>query len=98
MGKVDVLVGLYHGGFERDLETGKPRERTDENIGWRLCEELPFDILLTGHQHIPMANRVIHGTHVAQTPGNATAYVKLDGGRRGARSRPGCARRTRRPN
>jgi 2',3'-cyclic-nucleotide 2'-phosphodiesterase / 3'-nucleotidase len=76
-GKVDVLVGLYHGGFERDVETGKPVSNTDENIGWRLCEELPFDILLTGHQHVPMANLAIHGTHVAQTPGNARAYVCL---------------------
>jgi len=76
-GKADVLIGLYHGGFERDVETGKPVSNTNENIGWRLCEELPFDILLTGHQHVPMANLVIHGTHVAQTPGNAKAYVCL---------------------
>ncbi|MFH1513543.1 MAG: 5'-nucleotidase C-terminal domain-containing protein, partial [Bacillota bacterium] len=76
-GKADILIGLYHGGFERDLDTGKQVSSTDENIGWRLCEELPFDILLTGHQHIPTANRVIHGTHVAQTPGNAKAYVRL---------------------
>ena len=75
--KADVLVGIYHGGFERDLETGKLLSGTDENIGWKLCEELPFDILLTGHQHIPMANKVVHGTHVAQTPGNAKACVKL---------------------
>ncbi|MBN1778344.1 MAG: bifunctional metallophosphatase/5'-nucleotidase [Clostridiales bacterium] len=76
-GKADVMIGIYHGGFERDLETGRLLSDTDENIGWRLCEELPFDILLTGHQHIPVANKVIHGTHVAQTPGNAKAYVRL---------------------
>jgi 2',3'-cyclic-nucleotide 2'-phosphodiesterase / 3'-nucleotidase len=76
-GRCDVLIGIYHGGFERDLETGRPLSTTDENIGWKLCEELPFDILLTGHQHIPMANQVIHGTHIAQTPGNAKACVKL---------------------
>ncbi len=75
--QVDVLIGIYHGGFERDLETGNPVSDTDENIGWRLCEELPFDILLTGHQHIPVANLVIHGTHVAQTPANAKGYVRL---------------------
>lgn len=73
----DVLIGIYHGGFERDLETGRLLSTTDENIGWKLCEELPFDILLTGHQHIPTANKLIHGTHVAQTPGNAKACVKL---------------------
>ncbi len=76
-GKADVLIGIYHGGFERDLKTGKLLSATDENIGWKLCEELSFDILLTGHQHIPTANKVIHGTHIAQTPGNAKAFVKL---------------------
>lgn len=76
-GKVDLLIGIYHGGFERDLETGIPLSDTDENIGWRLCEELPFDILLTGHQHIPVANHTVHGTHIAQTPANARAYVHL---------------------
>ena len=76
-GSVDLLIGIYHGGFERDLDTGKPVSDTDENIGWQLCETLPFDILLTGHQHLPTANKVIHGTHIAQTPGNAAAYVRL---------------------
>ena len=75
--QADVLIGIYHGGFERDLETGKLLSDTDENIGWRLCEELPFDILLTGHQHIPMANLEIHGTHVAQAPANAKGYVRV---------------------
>ncbi|HPJ01504.1 MAG TPA: bifunctional UDP-sugar hydrolase/5'-nucleotidase [Candidatus Limiplasma sp.] len=76
-GQYDVLIGIYHGGFERDVESGKLLSETDENIGWRLCEALPFDVLLTGHQHIPMANKVIHGTHIAQTPGNARACVRL---------------------
>ena len=75
--QADILIGLYHGGFERNVETGAVESTTDENIGWKLCEELPFDILLTGHQHIPMAGREIHGTHVAQTPGNAKGYIKL---------------------
>ncbi len=76
-GRYDVLIGTYHGGFERDLDTGVLTSTTDENIGWKLCEALPFDVLLTGHQHIPTANRVIHGTHIAQAPGNAKAYVRL---------------------
>ena len=76
-GQYDILIGLYHGGFERDLDTGKRVSETDENIGWQLCEELPFTILLTGHQHLPVANHVIHGTHVAQTPCNAKAFIHL---------------------
>ena len=76
-GKVDLLVGIYHGGFECDLATEKRLSHTDENIGCRLCEAFPFDVLLTGHQHIPMANQTYHGTHIVQTPCNATAYCKL---------------------
>lgn len=76
-GQYDVLVGIYHGGLEKDPETGRLLSATDENIACRLCEELPFDLLLTGHQHIPMAGVSFHGTHVVQTPCNATAYVKI---------------------
>ena len=76
-GQYDVIVGIYHGGLEKDPETGRLLSATDENIACRLCEALPFDLLLTGHQHIPMANIHYHGTHVVQTPCNAVAYVKV---------------------
>lgn len=75
--EADVLVGVYHGGVERDLSSGRLLSQTDENIACRLCEELPFDLLLTGHQHIAMANQSWHGTHIAQTPCNSAAYVKV---------------------
>ncbi len=80
-GRCDVLVGIYHGGLEKDLETGRLLSATEENIACLLCEQLPFDLLLTGHQHIPMAGVNYHGTHIVQPPCNATAYVKvvLDG-------------------
>lgn len=73
----DVIVGIYHGGVERDLSTGRLLSKTDENIACRLCEELDIDLLLTGHQHIPMANQQWHGTHIVQTPCNAVSYVKV---------------------
>lgn len=73
----DVLVGIYHGGIERDLQTGRLLSDTDENIACRLCEELPFDLLLTGHQHIALENGSWHGVHIVQTPCNAAAYVKV---------------------
>ncbi len=76
-GQVDILIGIYHGGFEKDVDTGRLLSNTDENIAARLCEELPFDILLTGHQHIAMAGKTYHGVHVAQTPCNGAAYIKL---------------------
>ncbi len=73
----DVLIGIYHGGIEKDLATGRSLSDTDENIACRLCEELPFDLLLTGHQHIALAEGRWHGTHIVQTPCNAEQYVKI---------------------
>ena len=73
----DVIVGVYHGGVEKDLATGRLLSKTDENIACRLCEELHIDLLLTGHQHIPMANQSWNGTHIVQTPCNAVSYVKV---------------------
>ena len=74
----DVLIGIYHGGFERDPETGKLLSSTDESIACRLCEEIPFDLLLTGHQHIPLAGTRWRNTHLVQTPCNAAAYVRVE--------------------
>ena len=75
--EADVFVGVYHGGIERDLQTGRVLSQTDENIACRLCEELKLDLLLTGHQHIAMANREWNGVHIVQTPCNAASYVKV---------------------
>lgn len=74
---VDLLVGIYHGGVERDLDTGRLLSNTTENIACRLCEALPFDVLLTGHQHIPMVEKAWRGTHVVQAPCNATHAVQV---------------------
>ena len=54
--QVDLTVCIYHGGFENDLRTGAPLYTTDENQGCRICNELGFDILLAGHQHMPVEN------------------------------------------
>lgn len=53
----DIIVVSYHGGFERDLNSGTPTETlTGENEGYQLLHEVPgIDILLTGHQHREMA-------------------------------------------
>lgn len=75
--EADIIVGIYHGGIERDLQSGRLLSQTDENIACRLCEELPIDLLLTGHQHIAMAEQHWHGTHIVQTPCNAASYVKV---------------------
>jgi 2',3'-cyclic-nucleotide 2'-phosphodiesterase/3'-nucleotidase len=75
---VDLTVCIYHGGFENDLDTGAQLSETSENQGWRMCRELGFDILLTGHQHIPMENRRVFDTFTCQTPDKAKQYIKME--------------------
>lgn len=73
----DILIGVYHGGFEYDLESHKQLSTTKENIAYKICKEFDFDILLTGHQHLPIANMTLHGTHIAQTPHNGSKFLEL---------------------
>lgn len=75
---VDVTVCIYHGGFESDLETGELLSATGENQAYRICKELDFDILLTGHQHQPKADLQLFGTHACQSPDRGKQSVRLD--------------------
>ena len=50
----DVSVLIYHGGYELDFETGARLSDTTENQACQLCNELGFDVVLTGHQHIAL--------------------------------------------
>ncbi|MBQ0001135.1 MAG: bifunctional metallophosphatase/5'-nucleotidase [Clostridiales bacterium] len=74
----DVTICIYHGGFENDLETGRLLSQTDENLAYRMCKELDFDIMLTGHQHIPMEDQCVFGTYVCQTPDKGKQYIQMD--------------------
>ena len=76
--KVDITICLYHGGFENDVETGRPLSGTLENEGWRICQELDYDILLTGHQHMPFADKCVNGTWTCQPPDKARQYIRMD--------------------
>ena len=75
--RVDVLIGIYHGGMEKDIRTGRLLSETNENIACRLCEELPFDLILAGHQHMPFSGGVWAGTWLVQPPANAEGYVRI---------------------
>ncbi|WP_275901095.1 bifunctional metallophosphatase/5'-nucleotidase [Paenibacillus periandrae] len=74
--KADVVVVSYHGGFERDLDTGEPTEPlTGENQGYRLCQEVKgIDVLLTGHQHRSIAGKRLGGVTIMQ-PGSQGAFL-----------------------
>lgn len=64
---VDLVIVVYHGGFEADLKTGEPTERlTGENEGVQLLKEVPgIDALITGHQHREISS-IVHGVPVIQ--------------------------------
>ena len=76
-GRADITVCVYHGGFERDLDTGRVLSTSSENIAYRLCQELDFDILLTGHQHMCIPGQSIFGTFAVQAPDSGRAFISL---------------------
>ena len=76
--KIDITICLYHGGFENDVDTGRPLSKTLENEGWRICQELDYDILLTGHQHMPFADKCVNSTWTCQPPDKARQYIRMD--------------------
>jgi len=76
--KVDLTICLYHGGYERDVYTGEIYSTTTENIGYRICDELDFDLVLSGHQHKAHGGSYINGTYTVQPPNYATSYLEID--------------------
>lgn len=77
---VDYIIGLYHGGLERDPLTGNPTEKlTGENQGYEMAHIDGLDILITGHQHRTI-NTVIDNTLITQTSlkANECVYIELD--------------------
>lgn len=76
-GRCDVMVCVYHGGFEEDLQTGDVLYTSKENIGCKICRELDFDVLLTGHQHREIEGQLFFGTYVVQPPPNGKAYAEI---------------------
>ncbi|WP_166241427.1 bifunctional metallophosphatase/5'-nucleotidase [Paenibacillus turpanensis] len=79
---VDVVIVSYHGGFERDLDTGEATEPlTGENQGYELCNAVEgVDVLLTGHQHRMISQVLPNGVAVVQPghAGRALGKVKLE--------------------
>ncbi|OON95892.1 MAG: bifunctional metallophosphatase/5'-nucleotidase [Candidatus Epulonipiscioides saccharophilum] len=79
--KCDLTICLYHGGFECDVESGERLSFTKENIAYKICKELDFDILLTGHQHMPIHGINLFGTFAMQLRHNAVeyGYIEVEG-------------------
>ena len=71
----DYIICVYHGGFERDPETGDTKETiTGENQGYQMLEELEgIDVLIAGHQHRVYCG-VLNGTAYTE-PGFNGQYL-----------------------
>ncbi|CAM3202153.1 bifunctional metallophosphatase/5'-nucleotidase [Leuconostoc rapi] len=76
---VDVVIGVYHGGYERDLTTGQVISDSTENIAWQLTDVLDLDILLTGHQHGNVQPQVINDVLTLQMPNQAKLFAEITG-------------------
>jgi 2',3'-cyclic-nucleotide 2'-phosphodiesterase/3'-nucleotidase len=74
--QVDVVIVSYHGGFERDTNSGEPIGKlTGENEAYEICQRVQgIDVLLTGHQHKVIENKFINNVLVLQ-PGSHGKYV-----------------------
>jgi len=72
---VDVLIVAYHGGLERDPETGEPTEElTGEDQAYQLLKEVHgIDVLLLGHQHRVIATKI--DDIPVSMPGNWGKYL-----------------------
>lgn len=75
----DITVLIYHGGYEEDLSSGIRLSETKENRACEIARKLKFDVLLTGHQHMPVDGIELSGTWSAQPPANAEQYILLKG-------------------
>jgi 2',3'-cyclic-nucleotide 2'-phosphodiesterase / 3'-nucleotidase len=73
--QVDVVVVLYHGGFEKDILSGQQIGRpTSENQGYKISKIKGLDLLLTGHQHVPQVYNLDGKKSIIQTGLNASDF------------------------
>ena len=80
-GIADYVVGVYHGGFEREPDTGAELGGGEgENQGYEMCRQIDnLDVLLTGHQHRSMKG-VLFDTAFIQNyhQGTELSFVEID--------------------
>ena len=66
--KPDLVICMYHGGFENDPVTGLPMTgNKGENEAYRLCREVSgINLLIAGHQHTSLKGK-INNTYYIET-------------------------------
>lgn len=75
----DYVVCMYHGGFERDLQTGETTEDlTGENQAYQMIREVAgIDIMISGHQHRSLQGKLFN-TYYTQTSANGAQLACID--------------------
>ena len=77
-GKCDLTLLIYHGGFECDLDDGHLLTENRENQACRICRELDFDIVLTGHQHFSVPCRKFANSFVCQPAYRGMDFCRIE--------------------
>lgn len=79
--KPDLIICMYHGGFENDPVSGLPMTgNKGENEAYRLCREVSgIDLLIVGHQHCSLKGK-INNTYYIETAahGKEIGCVDID--------------------
>lgn len=73
----DYLIGVYHGGLEKDHVTNVSEEMFDQNKTYKILEEFEFDLFLTAHQHQFIKDKTINKTKVFQPRAMAEGVFKI---------------------
>lgn len=74
---VNATIVVYHGGLEVDQNGEFIQEDNGENQGYRMCKDLDFDILISGHQHMSL-NTKLFSKVVTQCKENGKEFVLID--------------------
>ena len=77
-GQCDLTVLLYHGGYECDLTDGRALSSTGENQACRICRDLDYDLVLTGHQHLQTPLMRLGNSWTMQPTYRAPHACKID--------------------
>ncbi|AMV66401.1 2',3'-cyclic-nucleotide 2'-phosphodiesterase [Pediococcus damnosus] len=76
--RADVVIVVYHGGFERDLKSGIETESLrGENVGYELLKTVKgIDALISAHQHRLIATKLF-GVPIVQAGHRGAAVGKI---------------------
>lgn len=74
----DFSILIYHGGYECDLNTRRVLSTDTENQACRICDEIGYDLVLTGHQHIAQPGMIYGLSYTVQPPQHATHACAID--------------------